>query len=133
MMNHQQQGLRSLMRLETHQDIFSSPQTFMLGPGVNQFADGGWQTALARVLTLEDAEGGEAPRADIKQFSAASPEPHLAVLNAYAKLFAREAQLPDTALAVPKGPISDLMSPQEPAKLNRFRAQRLLSRAAVLT
>jgi hypothetical protein len=40
------------------------------------------------------------PRAQVQQFAAADPQPHLAALNALAKLFARETQLPDTAVAI---------------------------------
>ena len=53
-------------------------------------------------LALNEAN----PRADIKQFPASSPEPHLASLNAFAKLTAREFSLPDVALA-----ITDLSNP----------------------
>jgi hypothetical protein len=43
---------------------------------------------------------GNLARADVKQFPAQSPEPHMAQLSALAKLFAREAYLPDSALAI---------------------------------
>jgi hypothetical protein len=36
----------------------------------------------------------------VKQFAASSPEPHLALLNALAKMFARETSLPDTSVAI---------------------------------
>src|SRR5690606_39272997 len=53
-----------------------------------------------------DDDDAENPRADVKQFPAATPEPHLASLNAYAKMFARATSLPDTAVA-----ITDLSNP----------------------
>jgi hypothetical protein len=55
---------------------------------------------LGRIKGIPDDEEAETPRADVKQFPASSPAPHLAALNAYAKLMAREASLPDTALAI---------------------------------
>jgi hypothetical protein len=39
-------------------------------------------------------------RADVKKFDAASPAPHLATVNMYAKMFAREASLPDSSVAI---------------------------------
>jgi hypothetical protein len=61
---------------------------------------------LGRTKGIPDDEDATNPRADVKQFPAASPEPHLAALNAFAKLFAREASLPDSAVA-----ITDLANP----------------------
>jgi hypothetical protein len=47
-----------------------------------------------------NAHDSNLDRADIKQFPASAPTPNLAQLNALAKLFAREASLPDSALAI---------------------------------
>jgi len=48
----------------------------------------------------KDAPSDALARADVRQFAASSPEPHLKQLNALAKLFAREASLPDSATAI---------------------------------
>lgn len=105
-MGLQDAGVRALMRLEGHMDVYSFPETWMLGADQSIFKndDGSikshWQVMLGRIKGVPDDDMAENPRADVKQFQAASPEPHLADLNALAKLFARESQLPDTALAI---------------------------------
>ena len=67
-----------------------------------------WMQRLGRIKGIpDDADRDDSlARADVKKFDAASPEPHLSALNAYAKLFAREASLPDSAVA-----ITDLSNP----------------------
>lgn len=99
-------ALRDVIRLEAHNDIYSIPDLWMFGADESIFknADGTqkamWQVMMGRIKGVPDDEDAENPRADAKQFQAASPEPHLASLNAHAKLFAREASLPDTAVAI---------------------------------
>lgn len=99
-------AVRSLIRLEGHMDVYSWPEMFLLGADASIFknSDGSmkaeWQVMLGRVKGIPDDETAAVPRADVKQFPASSPEPHLAQLNALAKLFAREASLPDTSIAI---------------------------------
>lgn len=108
----QDAGVRSLVRLEGHSDVYSFPEFWMLGadPSIFKNEDGSqttrFQQMLGRIKGIPDDEEAENPRADVKKFSAESPAPHLSSLNAYAKLFAREASLPDTAVA-----ITDLSNP----------------------
>lgn len=110
--SHQHAALRGLIRLEGHMDIYSIPQLILLGASERVFknADGSqkasWQVALGRVFGIPDDEDGAVPRADVKQFAASSPEPHLAQLNALAKLEAREFDLPDSDFA-----LTDLANP----------------------
>ena len=100
------QALRELIRLEGHMDIYSYPEMWMLGADETIFknSDGtqkaAWQVMLGRIKGVPDDEDASSPRADVKQFPASTPEPHLAALNAFAKLYAREMSLPDTALAI---------------------------------
>jgi hypothetical protein len=102
----QDAAARELVRLEGHMDLYSFPEFWMLGadPSIFKNADGSlkadWQVMLGRIKGIPDDEDATNPRADVKQFSAASPEPHLAALNAHAKLFAREASLPDSSVAI---------------------------------
>jgi hypothetical protein len=111
-MNLQDQATRALIRLEAHSDIYAIPDLWMLGADASIFknADGtlqqAWQVVMGRIKGIPDDEDAENPRADVKQFPASSPEPHLASLNAYAKMFARATSLPDTAVA-----ITDLSNP----------------------
>lgn len=109
--SHQYAAIRELVRLEAHMDVFTIPQLIMLGANESMFKndDGtykaSWKIALGRALMLPDAvddrgdviEGG---RADVKHIAAQSPAPHLADLNALAKLEAREYDLPDAAFAL---------------------------------
>ena len=105
-MGHQDSALRALVRLEAHMDIYTIPKMIMLGADESIFknADGSpkasWQVALGRALGIPDDEEASNPRADVKQFPAESPAPHLAQLNALAKLMARETDLPDSDFAL---------------------------------
>jgi hypothetical protein len=100
------QGLREIIRLEGHMDIYSYPEMWMLGADESIFknADGSqkasWQIVLGRIKGIPDDEDASNPRAEVKQFPASSPEPHLSALNAFSKMFAREANLPDSSLAI---------------------------------
>lgn len=115
MLGLQAAAIRDLLRLEGHMDIYSYPEYWLLGadPSIFTNADGlvqtAWGAMMGRFKGIPDDPAAPDPqtaRADVKQFSASSPEPHLAALNARAKLFAREASLPDTSLA-----ITDLANP----------------------
>lgn len=102
----QDSALRALVRLEGHMDIYSIPKLILLGGSDSMFknADGtpknSWQVALGRVFGIPDDDEAVTPRADVKQFDAASPEPHLAQLNALAKLMAREMDMSDSDFAL---------------------------------
>src|SRR5690606_24474559 len=103
------QAVRELIRLEGHMDIYSYPEFWLLGGDMSSFknADGSqkavWQVMLGRLKGIEDnpekaAEG--LARADVKHFPAASPEPHGVALDLLSRAFAREASLPDSAVAL---------------------------------
>ena len=108
------QALRTVIRLEGHADIFSYPELWMLGadPSVLTGENGNplpvWQAVLGRIKGIPDDD--EAPeslaRADIRQFQAASPQPHLDALKQQAQLFSGETSIPLTSLGV-----SDMSNP----------------------
>jgi hypothetical protein len=106
LMSAQDAALRALVRLEGHMDIYAIPKLILLGASDSVFKnpDGtmkaSWQMILGRSFGIPDDEDAANPRADVKQFDAASPEPHLADLNALAKLAARETDLPDSDFAL---------------------------------
>lgn len=102
MMAIQDMAIRELLRLEGHMDVYSFPELWMLGADTSIFGDNAdpFQVMLGRIKGIPDDDDAANPRVDVKQFSASSPEPHLAALNAHAKLFAREAGLPDSSLAI---------------------------------
>ena len=101
-------ALREVVRLEGHMDVFSMPQFVLLGASEEIFknADGSqkavWQVMLGRIKGVED--NPEKPdalaRVDVKQFPAASPAPHGDALDILSRAFAREASLPDSAVAL---------------------------------
>lgn len=105
-MSLQDQATREVLRLEGHMDVFSFPEMWMLGADESIFKDSSgavrptWQVMLGRIKGLPDDEDAAQPRADVKQFPASDPTPHLAALNAFAKMMSRELSLPDTALAI---------------------------------
>lgn len=109
-MDLQDRAMRAILRMEGHMDVYSVPQMWLLGAdeGLFRNADGSqkaaWQIALGRMFAIPDDPElpPESPnaRADVKQFPAQTPEPHMAQLSVLAKLFAREAYLPDAALAI---------------------------------
>lgn len=107
-MGLQDAAVRTLIRMEGHMDIYSYPELITLGADASVFKDASgntlpvWQVMMGRAKFLPDDEEAKdgLERADVKQFPATSPAPHLAQLNALAKLFAREASLPDSAVAI---------------------------------
>lgn len=111
-MGLQDAAVRALIRREGHMDVFSYPELWMLGADESIFknADGTqksmWEIRLGRIKGIPDDEDAQNPRADVKQIPASSPAPHWADINGLAKMFAREASLPDTAVA-----ISDMANP----------------------
>lgn len=104
------QALRTIIRMEAHMDVYSFPEMWMLGADSSVFKnpDGSvkpvWQTMIARLKGIPDDFSTGTPehlaRADVKQFPAASPEPHLAALQQQAQLFAGETSLTLDSLGV---------------------------------
>ncbi|UYL87835.1 portal protein [Gordonia phage Malisha] len=108
-MGLQDAAVRELVRREGHMDVYSYPEFWLLGADETVFknADGTqrdmWNIRLGRIKGVNDDKDVKEPqlaRADVKQFPASSPEAHWADINGLAKLFAREAQLPDSAVAI---------------------------------
>lgn len=106
------QALRTVIRMEGHADVYSYPQMWLLGADESLFknADGtlkaSWQIMLGRVLGIPDDEDAVTPRADVKQFPASSPMPHIEQLKQQAQLFSGETSIPLTSLGV-----SDMSNP----------------------
>jgi len=101
-------ALRTVIRMEGHADVYSYPEMWLLGADESIFknADGtqkaAWQVVLGRIKAVPDdgdAEG-QLARADVKQFPATSPEPHLKQLTQQAQFFSGETSIPLTSLGV---------------------------------
>ena len=105
-MSAQDAGVRELLRLEGHMDVYSFPELLLLGADGAVFRDedgntiNSWMSMLGRIKGIPDDEDAANPRAQAVQIPASSPEPHLAALNAHAKTCARALSLPDDALAM---------------------------------
>ncbi len=105
-------ALRTVIRMEGHADAYSWPEMWLLGADESIFknADGtqkaAWQVMLGRIKAIPDAVDAENPRADVKQFSASSPQPHIDQLKQQAMLFSGETSIPLTSLGV-----SDMSNP----------------------
>jgi hypothetical protein len=106
LMSIHRRALREVFRMEGHMDIYSWPQMILLGADESIFknADGtqkaSWQIALGRIFGIPDDEDAQQPRADVKQFQAATPDPHLSMYKQLAGEFSGEASIPLTSLGV---------------------------------
>lgn len=94
------QALRALVRLEAHMDIYAIKKLILLGAEKSVFGDDAWQHLMGRINALPDDDQAANPRAEVKEISADSPNPHWAHVNALAKMMAREADLPDADFAL---------------------------------
>ncbi|WP_290809207.1 phage portal protein [Herbiconiux sp.] len=134
-MSTQDAALRALVRLEEHMDIYAYPKLFLLGANDSIFKnpDGSmkesWQMILGRTFGIPDNLDGDQDnqRADVKQFSAESPAPHLAHLNALAKIMARETDLSDADFA-----LTDMANPTSEGSYSEAR-ENLISEAESAT
>lgn len=106
-MSLQKRAVKACIRMEGHADVYSFPQMILLGADAKNFKnkDGtlkpAWQVALARVFALPDDEDEPDPhraRADVKQFPASSPEPHIKLLEQIAMMFSGETSIPIESL-----------------------------------
>lgn len=111
-MSMHDQALRTTIRMEGHADVYSFPEMWMLGADTSIFKnpDGSlkadWQVMLGRIKGIPDDENAENPRADVKQFQASSPQPHIDQLKQQAQQFSGETSIPLTSLGV-----SDMSNP----------------------
>lgn len=105
-MSAQDAGARTLVRMEGHADVYSIPQMILLGGDESAFteADGSmkpaWKIALGRVLAIADDPESPTPRAEVQQFNAASPQPHIDNLRVHAELLCGESSIPVSSLGL---------------------------------
>lgn len=106
------QALRTVIRMEGHADVYSFPEFWLLGADESLFKNANgtqkamWQVMLGRIKAIPDDDDLTNPRADVKQFTASDPGPHIAQLKQQAQLFSGETSIPLTSLGV-----SDLSNP----------------------
>ena len=102
------QAVRTLIRMEGHADVYSYPEMWMLGADEKVFrnADGSikpaWQVMLGRIKGIPDDPDADPAlaRADIKQFQAHSPQPHIDLFQQHANNFSGQTNIPVTELGV---------------------------------
>lgn len=105
-MSLQDSATRTVIRSEVTAEVYSAPQRVLLGADESAFknADGtvktAWQAVLGRVWAIPDDEDAATPRAEVKEFTQASQEPHMAQLRAQAQLFAGETSIPISSLGI---------------------------------
>lgn len=108
----QDMGVRTVIRMEAHNDVYTIPDLWMFGANEAIFknADGSqkaaWQVVMGRIKAIPDDDEQDQPRADVKQFPASSPRPHIESLKQQAQLFSGETSIPLTSLGV-----SDMSNP----------------------
>ena len=106
------QALRTVIRMEGHADVYSFPEMWLMGADESIFKDAtgaqkaSWQIMLGRIKAIPDDEDAANPRADVKQFAASSPQPHIDQLKQQAQLFSGETSIPLSSLGV-----SDMSNP----------------------
>jgi hypothetical protein len=99
-------AIRTVIRSEVTAEFYSAPQRVLLGADESAFknADGTvkttWQAILGRIWAIGDDEDAANPRADVKEFTQASQQPHVDQLRAWAELFAGETSIPPESLGV---------------------------------
>lgn len=99
-------ALRTVIRSEVTAEFYSAPQRVLLGADESAFknADGTmkttWQAILGRIWAITDDDDQETPRAEVKEFTQASQQPHVDQLRAWAALFAGETSIPVTSLGI---------------------------------
>jgi hypothetical protein len=95
---------RALLRMDIGAEFFSSPQRWVIGAAMTAFVDGdgnpldAWQAYIGRLLALERDEEGELP--SVGQFAANSPQPHIEVLQFYARLISAASRVPAQRLGM---------------------------------
>lgn len=99
-------AIRTALRSEVTAELYSVPQRVLLGAGEDAFKDAEgnvipkWKFIMGRVWGLPDDENASNPRADVKEFSSANQDPHVAQLRAWAQLFAGETSIPVSSLGM---------------------------------
>lgn len=90
-------AVRTVLRMEGMAEFFSFPTRYALGVDDSDFSDT-FKVYLNRLLALGRDEEGNLP--EFGQFTASSPEPHIAQLRALAAQFAGETGIPLSQLGI---------------------------------
>lgn len=99
-----EQATRVAIRMEAHADTFSFPEFWMFGATLADLAGGEknpnpWRVRMGRIKGLPDDEE-TGVRAEVHQFPAASPQPHVDMFEHIAGQFAGETSIPVESLGL---------------------------------
>lgn len=103
-MSYTNDVLRALQDMAVSAAFYAAPQKWMVGLNEQTFKklannpDAKWDTSIGAMLIAALNEEGEPPK--LGQFAAASPQPYVEQLRAYAMLAAGAAQVPPDVLGV---------------------------------
>lgn len=132
-------AVRTIIRSEGTADFYGVPWFMIFGPDESAFQKDGWQMIMDRMNAIPDNEDAANPRADVKQFTQGSQQPHVDQLQVLAGLFAGETNIPVSSLGVglsQANPTSaesylasreDLISEAEDAQANWATPHRLVA------
>ena len=94
-------AIRTMLRSEGTADFYGAPLLALFGPDEKLFRDNPpLKMLLSNMFAVPDNTSADNPRADLKQMSQGSQEPHISQLQAWAQLFAGEAKIPVSSLGV---------------------------------
>ncbi len=99
-------AIRAMLRMEGTADFYSVPMLVLLGATLEQMSQEGqaavstWQFLMDRINGIPDDDGAEQPRAEVKQLSQATQQPHMDQLDEIAAAFAGETGIPVSSLGI---------------------------------
>lgn len=99
-----QMAARSLLRLETSAEFYSSPQRYAMGASAEDFQDehgnaiSAWDTILGKTWLIGRDEEGDIPT--VGQFPQMTMQPHVEMLRMVTTMFAGESSLPVGSLGI---------------------------------
>lgn len=95
-------AVRTILRSEGTADFYGTPLLALMGPDQSVFnGNPALKLLMSSMFAIPDNEDSAgSPRAEIKQFTQASQEPHVKQLEIWAQLFAAEANIPVSSLGV---------------------------------
>lgn len=94
-------AVRSVLRSEGTADFYSAPILALMGPDPSIFeGNPPLKMLLSSMFAVPDNDDADNQRADIKQFTQASQQPHVDQLEVWAQLFAAEASIPVSSLGI---------------------------------
>ena len=99
-------AVKSMLRMEGTADFYGTPHLLLLGATLDQFqgasgqAVSTWDFLMSKINGIPDDDDMKSPRADVKEITQATQQPHLDQLDEIAAAFAGETGIPVSSLGV---------------------------------